>query len=565
MLTSLLNRENLQPTYFNVPQIKSMLVGAPEETAVWARGTGKSSGLISPRSYEWCHRMPRGTMVFVAATYQQHLTRTLPSIVMGWERIGFKRDRDFFIGHYAPKKWKWETPYQAPIRSEFFIHTRFGSGIQLVSQDRPGSANGISIDAIAGDEAKFLRQDRFEQELLPAMRGNRRFFGELDCWNSILLTTDMPTSESGNWLLEKQKNNDPKRVEIILKLQMRIQKRLLKIQSGKCTKSQINTLHIRNQGDRKKISKLRMGNPLAGIPRLSYFNEATSYDNKDVLGDEYFENMRNNMSDFLFDTQIKNLRIRRDGQTFYPHLSDRVHGYTAFDNSYLDSRGYNLEYEPDITCLQDQDLSPDSVLHIGMDYGGSFNCLVVGLPFQDLVRFINCFHVKYPKKIKHVVAKFKQYYRHHQRKEVVLYYDHTATGTSAAVDFDYHEEAVECLLNDDEYGSWHVKSVFIGHTPTPTKRYELWEEMTSGNHEKAFQYNRHHCDQWYISCTLAPMRDTGKGIEKVKTSEKKKPGVREYRVPQEEATHYSDAGDTLLIGMIEHAPEERSSGFVMFN
>lgn len=560
MLKSALNKENIKLAYYNEAQLLAMMIGAPEETHIWGRGTGKSFGRIAPRSLEWFSQMPRGTFVFVAATYQQHLTRTLPAIINGWENLGFKRDRDFFVGSYAPKKWKWDLPFQAPLRTEFFIHTRFGSGVQLVSQDRPGSANGISIDAIAGDEAKFLKQKAFEEELLPAMRGNRRHFEKVDSWNSILLCSDMPTSESGNWLLEKKKNHDQHRVDMILKYQLKIQQRYLKINSMKLDNKQINIQLQKIRSDQLKISKIRRGDAKKGISRLSTFAAHSSYINKDVLGEEYFITQKKNMSEFLFRTAIGNERIRRDGQGFYPHLSDDQHGYSAYNNSYLDSVGYDLEKHQDQTSLQDEDVNPFDLIHVAMDYGGSFNCIVAGLPFRDEARFVNSFFVSYPGKIRDVVEKFCQYYRHHKRKEIVYHYDHTAIGTSAAVDFSYFDEAVKCF----ESNGWTVHENYLGHTPSYEKRYNLWEEITTDRHEKRFRFNLHNCSHWYTSCELAPMKDGRKGIEKVKTSERKDTKENKWKTPQEDATHFSDAGDTLLIGMINYQDEGPSSSFTIF-
>ena len=71
------------PVHFNKPQIRSMIVDAPEEWGVMARGTGKTKGILAPKSARYITMMPRCTNVFVAATYQQLLTRTLPPIIAG--------------------------------------------------------------------------------------------------------------------------------------------------------------------------------------------------------------------------------------------------------------------------------------------------------------------------------------------------------------------------------------------------------------------------------------------------------------------------------------------------
>ena len=66
----------IEEIHFNIPQLRSMTVFAPEEWAVLARGTGKTKGIIAPKSERLLHMMPRCTGVIVGATFQQILTRT---------------------------------------------------------------------------------------------------------------------------------------------------------------------------------------------------------------------------------------------------------------------------------------------------------------------------------------------------------------------------------------------------------------------------------------------------------------------------------------------------------
>lgn len=552
MLKSIYNKEQAQPLYFNRPQLISHLVSAPEEYNVWGRGTGKSEGVLAPRSYNWLHRMPRATIVFVAATYQQHLTRTLPAIIKGWERLGFVRDRDYFIGRYAPKTWGWERPFFAPVKTDYFIHTRFGSGIHLVSQDRPGSANGISIDCIAGDEAKFLRQDRYEEELLPAMRGNRHVFGHLDCWNNILLTTDMPVAKSSQWILKKELLMDRERVNLILQCQLKIMNIHKRAQLNDLTKHQLDVALQEINKYQRYISKLRKGGTNGKGGALVYYSEASSYENIDVLGEDYFDKQQRNMTPFNFQTSIENKRPSKDQQSFYPDLDETVHGYTNYNNSYLENLNYDLDKAAEIGCRQDSDLQLNEPLHIGMDYGGSFNCLCVGQFFHNQISMINALHVSFPEKVKHLVLKFKKYYQHHTRKQVVFYYDHTAIGISANSDFSYAQEVIDLLQEDDEFGAWSVQEEYIGQTPAPDMRYEMWGKLLKDSNPMKFRYNRMNCEHWEVSCMNAPLKQDGDKIKKDKSSEKKKPGKREYSVPQEEATHLSDAGDTLLHGMLNN-------------
>ena len=57
--------------HFNKPQLRSIMIGAPDEYLVAGRGTGKSEGVLAPKSANcYLRTMPRGTGVFVGATYK---------------------------------------------------------------------------------------------------------------------------------------------------------------------------------------------------------------------------------------------------------------------------------------------------------------------------------------------------------------------------------------------------------------------------------------------------------------------------------------------------------------
>lgn len=117
----------IKQLHFNKPQLRLMLVGAPSEVPVAGRGTGKSEGVLAPKSAK-CYfgSMPRATGVIVQATYNQALVRTLPAITAEWDRLGYKRDFHYIIGKKPTEKWKkqwkWEGPYRAPFDYKYFIN-----------------------------------------------------------------------------------------------------------------------------------------------------------------------------------------------------------------------------------------------------------------------------------------------------------------------------------------------------------------------------------------------------------------------------------------------------------
>lgn len=548
--------------YLNKPQHLVQTVKPFWAYLEWSRGTGKSSGAIAPRTEDLVFQMPRGHFFYAAKTYQQLLTKTLPEVIKALEGRGYYRDRDYFIGQYAPKKWKWELPFAPPLTADYFMHWRNGSGISFVSQDRAGMVAGISFDGGIGDEAKHLDQQRLDEELLPANRGNNGAWAGKhkdplvndSLHHSLMFCSDTPTSTSGRWFTEMDKHHDEEKVQEIYALELEISELRDKYNasgssaSRKNILSRINTLTTLSRRIRKGDADMYAKTGDSIYKPTIMFSRANVWDNIDVLGLGYVDDQKRKLPDMIFNTSILNKRMNAVAVTFYPDLSDSVHGYDAFNSSFFESRGYDFSQYEELDSRQDGDVDPDKPLDLGQDYGGHFNCLVVGQDHGSEYRLVNAMYVNTGEKIKDLVTKFKRYYRHHKRKEVNFLYDHTAKRTDAINDTSYHLEYMSLLSKADEYGSWKVTDLFCGVTPAPAARFEFWGELlceTNPDYPR-FRYNRTHCEYWAVSCMMAPMKVTTGGYEKDKSSEKKKNQDGEFVVPQEEATHFSDAGDTLV-------------------
>jgi len=562
--------------------MRGYLIDAFEEYNVWPRGSGKSSGRIAPRTQSLVFQMPRGHFVYVARTFQQLLTRTLPGVIQGLERMGYIQDRDYFIGSFAPKRWKWDKPFAPPVKAEYFMHWRNGSGISFISQDRPGMAAGLSIDAIIGDEAKHLKRDLLEEELMPANRGNRGYWdGKFKdkrvnsaLHHSIMLCTDMPTSSSARWILEKDQLHDEGKCNELLAIHYEIIK---KQDAMRKTKSEAT---IREYGRQvssltKLAQRIRKGDPdmYARTGQDKYkpailYSEPDIWNNIHVLGLEYIDEQKRRLPEHIFQASIMNRRRIQITNGFYPDLSETKHSYDLFNSSYFELNGYESTRYNDLDSRQDADVDTYRGLDLSADYGGNFNCIVVGQHHGTEYRLLKSLHVKVPGKIKDLARDFKKYYQHHKRKEIDFYYDHTAKRTDAIAEVNYIEEYVKELSALDEYGSWRVNAIDCGRTPPPRMRFEFWRTLLTDERSDwpKFRYNRHHCENWAISCMTAPMKSGTTGFEKDKRSERKNNRTDQFDTPQEQATHYSDAGDTLLFFRIQLSdPVSAAPGGALFS
>jgi hypothetical protein len=521
-----------KPLHFNIPQIKVMLARAWENYLIMSRGVGKSSGILSPWLIDNARDMPRSMGGIVGATFMQLLVRTLPPVISNWQRMGYHRDVHFIIGREPSEKWKkmwnWQGPYTMPLDSKYAIYWFNGSVQLLISQDRIGSSNGLSLAYLGGDEAKLLNKERLDDEVMPTLRGDRSHFGHLSCYRSKMFLTDMPTAPKSKWILEKESEMNKEQIRLIMQLQLHINM-LTKQMNVLSEDARIKTFY-KLQKLNKQINQLRKGSV--------YYAEANVYDNLDVLGKDYLEDMRKQLSPAKFEASILNKRSARTEGGFYQLLDTDKHGTEWAAYSYIDS----LEY--DFSRLQERDSRKDGgmvnkmPLDIACDYGSSINCMVVGQQVGKEYRVFNSLYVLHPQLISDVVQKFCDYYKHYQTKEVNYYFDHTAIAASGVTDFTYKSQVVETFNKN----GWHVNQIYCGQAPSHDRKYEFWGAVLQEEDERLpkFRYHRYNCEKLETSMLGAGLKQTRKGFEKDKSPE------RDEAQPQEDATHISDAMDTLL-------------------
>jgi hypothetical protein len=515
--------------HFNKPQIRSMAVGANEEYAVWGRGTGKSEGLIAPRAMRNVEVMPRAHGCFVGSTYLQLLERTLPPVIKGWEQMGWKRGRDFWIRERPPKKLNIPQPIVGPVTTDHCIFFRNGGVASMVSQDRPGSANGKTVHYIIGDEAKFLDKKKLDNELLMTNRGDERYFGGIPEFHSLLFCTDMPTSKAAMWILDEDKRMEPARIQLLLDLKTKIYGLYEKL----------ILLPNKRPAILKEIAKWQKQCDLVRANTV-YFSEASTLDNIHGFGAKNIAKMREKLPSFIFQTAILNRRPFLTENAFYPDL-DEPHFYDAEDHAFLnsiemDQFGKGLFED----SRKDADVDKYRPLDVALDYGASINPLLVGQLHGKQYRILKELYVKHPERVEDVAKAFCRYYKHHPVKEVNYFFDHTAVGTSSVSNLSPKDVFRDLL----EKEGWYVNERNLGHTPDPEKRYELWGRVLRGWDNRLFSvaFNRHNCEFVRISMQQTQIAQGTNGFRKDKGDERKKD------LDQRETTHFSDAADTLLWG-----------------
>lgn len=531
--------------HFNRPQLRSMAVMAQHEVAIWARGAGKGVGLIAPRTRHNVVRMPRSQGVFVARTFQQLLTRTLPPWVRGMENLGLRMGVHYVI---RERNKKWPLNWFPPIDWSRAIHFRNGSVISMVSQQNEASANGLTIDWVIGDEAKYLKREQFEDELVPAMRANRDLFGDLSkapqsAHHSTLLATDMPTSPTGRWLLDKEQDMDPGTIQYILDQQV-VQNDLQRaIQQERVSGASVRVYESRIRAIEKRLYNARIG--------TTYFSMASAIDNLEVLGESYLARMRKQLPDPVFRAAVLNQRPDRVEGGFYPNI-DAVETYYIEESQWVVSAGTDLDKLETQDCRKDGMLVSKLPLWIGPDFGASFNCLVVGQLFGEWLNVDNQVFVKHPGKIRDLARAFHEYYQYHGTRRVKLHFDHTMIGEDAQREYGFAEE----LRRELVALGWEVEMVYCGQAPGHHVKYTFWTRQIArvDPRRPGVRFNAENAEPTLLSMRLAKAKQTRRGFEKDKSPE------RDPNADQSETTHLSDACDLLVMGAMKHIGAESSGG-----
>jgi len=466
-----------------------MLELATQKTRVVqvGRGGGKSTGAaldIKNVVYD----MPRSKNFILGETYQQILTRTLPSTIKALDMIGFKKNLHYFIGRQAPRNWKWKEAYEPPGDFKHSIQFYNGTVYDLLSQE--ANSRGANYSSGMLDEAQDIDSGKFQSQVIPTMRGEYARFGKHRTYRRLSMYCSMPRIRKAEWIFEYE--------ELA-----------------------------------KKLSKEYLW--ITGPSKLNAHN----------LPPEWFTDQKRILLPSEYDIEIENIRPKKIIGGFYPFFDDKIHSYTSFNNEFLsslidDKSGYNVDAFENLDSRQDGDVDHFQPLDISMDYGAWFNGIVTGQEKDARnYQFLSAMSIDQNSKFEDLLDKWAHYYRFHCDKRVYYYYDHTAKGTDPRVE-EYYKIVCRVLRG---YG-WHVIEMDIGQQPGHDDRYKFWGYAHKGDHPMLprFWYNRHHCNWLIQSLNGADLIQGRNGFEKKKVDEKN------HAIDQRTTTHFSDAHDTLAVG-----------------
>lgn len=522
------NVEQTNRQYFNDAQYYALAMNTHDEVIVAGRGVGK--GAIQARRLQSCFQgMPGSMGGFVAPSVKRCLTNILPSMLIHLERWGFKRDLHYVVGRRPWKKLHWKTPICSPANWENTISFYNGSVCNVISQDRSGTSNSMSLDYLIIDEAKFIDFEQLKDETFQANRGNEMYFRNFPLHHGMTITSDMPVTKNGSWFLSYKDKQDPELVKVIEGLIFQIWKLRQKLVKHPEQHESLNNRLIELN---RQLDFFRS--------KCLLYKEYSSIENLALLGEEFIQRAKRDLPPLTFASSIMCQRVGISADGFYGGLSETTNLYTAPNESVLNL--HNLDKAdggmlPN-DCRMDADRDDRLPLLIAFDTNNLINWLVVGQVQKSKLRVLKSFFVKYERKIPEILEDFNNYYHFHRRRQVIFYYDSTMVGTNWGLHYnDPHKEVVRTL----RAMGWSIREAYLGNPMNHIEKNALINKMFRGRARLQVLINRDNNPDLLISITSAGVRNgkKDKSGEKLAETEEDKLEAR---------TDGSDAFDVLCIG-----------------
>lgn len=482
------------------------------------RGTGKTS-YIGVHMVDVVIGLPRQMGGFVGASAKQLYTRTMPNALKVVNALGF--ENFYFLGQ-APAKLRWEYPLAKPRSWESIVHFANGFCFQMLSMCVKGSANGLNLAAIIGDETKYLPWQRVKEEVIPTLRGDfmplsarkaeKRTWGRgtdpriNNHWLSQLWVSDAGLTQS-QCLWEKEREYETGEVNADITTMLAELKYLEKHNPKAAVALAQNDNFLR------QLHKLRTDS-------ICFWN-LSSINNLSMLGVAWLRDMQRQMPPLLFSLMVLGAEkgAARDG--FYCNLDiENVHGYTEeqysreYSDSYsmladkltvkkkgiaLDAQRYPTRYETeqlDIdelgrigeedTCEYDMDIDWQSPLLLAFDANANLSCFVIGQLRGDELLIQRSIFVMNEQKLRALCRNFARIYKPfliRGCKEIRLYFTATVkqgAATAYAVegaDDNRFDRVVTQELSDLDF---KVTPVDVGAALTHAVKFQLMADLMSG-------------------------------------------------------------------------------------
>lgn len=506
----------------NRPQARAYIIMPNEMYCFVGRGGGKTQGIIAPYILHKVEHMPRSNGGLIVKTFTDGETKILQPLLQAFQMLGLEKDIDYRYGKQPPESW--EKPLTPIIDWQHVLSFPNGTTMELISLHLKGSANGKSIQWIVCDEAKFMDEVQLRGEVFPILRGHVEQFGGSAWYGAKLFVTDK-LSPNMDWLLDKRKLVDKETEEAVIRLQLKVND--LRLSLADASESRANKIKVEINKIEAYLTLLRKD--------LVCVIEASAMDNIANLSPSYFHNMKRSLTAYEYKVAIDNEDPTRVENNFYPDRNEHHLHNIANDDDYNKPIGVVLDYQASLSPL----------------VSFQINDLILG---YDTLNFLDAIYVKHPLGLKEVVNKFCDMHINRPCKEVIYFYDHTATGRqNEALSFDAR------IVKYFEDNKWKISRVYMGKAPEKDIQYDNIKGIFQNVLPKPYQVMINH-----EGCSIMVMSmdrtETKVGSNGRTTKNKHNETVLNY--PQEYATHFSDCFDQAVEAVIIRDLYPRFSGLM---
>lgn len=524
---------------------------------ICSRRFGKTHGLQGPYLIRIVSYMPRGKSFIYCATLKQGLTRTIPGTIAAIEDITrLKHGVHFFVGCKAPKTAKFPDPIVAPYNWEHCIHWYNGHVTHILSQDIKFSANSLTLDGGLIDEARIIKKEKVDQELMPAISGTPGHFEDCPLKKSIWITTDRPLTREGQWVIDMELQAT---VEIEQELKDSIDRYLFMEKAGYPRKWLEKEFAYMNEL-RRDCFLYREFNTLQNLP---------------VVGLDYIKDMERILPKRIFDISILNKRLRRAADGFYSAFDEAKHTYVVDTASKMEDfritvtptpknrirssyETYDFKRLQEHTCFLDLDIDPKQSLNIAFDYNANVNWVATGQKGNingiECLMYLSSMFVKNERKLRELCDDWCDYYEPHRiRCNRVNYYFNQTAKQKKYANNDMNERFNETVTACLRARGWNVNAIDMGEAMLQMTKFYLLDDAFKHRYNSKkgkpnlFPYiNKDNNEYMIVAIENTETSDKYDGFGKDKSGEKKAESDDDLL---ELRTDGTDAFDDLYIGM----------------
>lgn len=552
-----------------------------------ARGFGKTT-YIGVNMINVTLGLPRQMGGFCGASAKQLYTRTMPNALKTVNSMGFEQ---FYFRGQAPAKLHWDKPLALPRNWENVIHFQNGFCWQMISMAVKGSANGLNLSALIGDETKYLPWQRVKEEVLPTLRGDfmppaarkveKKQVGRgTDQKLNHYYCSQLWVSDAG--LTQKQCEWEKEEMYQTTDINDQIAEMLAELKYLQRHNPRAALQLAQNEIFLMKLEALRS--------QSETFWNFSSIENAAMLGGEaWIRQMKRELPDLMFRIQIMGQKKGAAKDGFYSNFDIDIHGYTCDDvqtsdlindkftvkqkGKALDSTNWLTAYETETidfneaqryadNCSLDIDVDYMEPLRISIDCNANLNCMIIGqtrkFEGRQSLLILKSIYVMNERKLRALCRDFTDYYKPFLRRNgnVIFYYTATikqGASTAYAVEGAKDNRFDKVVIQELSQLGWHVTDVDMGGAMFREDKYQFVNDVLSFQQTPALRINREAGRNDYLITAIENAGILPGTFKKDKSREKlKSTDPDSLGGDPRERTDVTDALDDLLIGVRFH-------------